>query len=147
MSARVAIGVGCRLGCPADAIEALVRQALVRAARVRQDCQGPDRQLQDGQPPAEWAALFTIEDKAGEKGLIEAAGCLGLSLTFLPRDALRQRLPFIQTPSIRAKNLFGVPSVAEAAALAGAGANGELILPRISGRGVTCAIAGSRSDP
>jgi cobalt-precorrin 5A hydrolase len=129
MSARIAIGVGCRLGCSAYAIEALVRHALDRA------------------PKAEPLGVFTIRDKAGEAGLIEAVSRLGLDLVFLTRDALREQAPSVQTQSIRSKTRFGVPSVAEAAALAGAGANAVLIVPRIASQGVTCAIAESRADP
>jgi cobalt-precorrin 5A hydrolase len=129
MSARVAIGVGCRLGSSADAIEALVRHALDRT------------------PPAEPLGIFTIEDKNTEPGLIAAARSLGLDLVFLARDALREQAPFVQTRSIRSETRFGVPSVAEAAALAGAGTGGVLIFPRIVSQGVTCAIAQSRDNP
>ena len=129
MSARVAIGVGCRLGSSANAIEALVRHALDRA------------------PPAERLGVFTIEDKNTEPGLIAAARRLGLDLVFLTPDALREQAPFVQTRSIRSGTRFGVPSVAEAAALAGAGTGGVLIFPRIVSQGVTCAIAQSRDDP
>ena len=80
MSARVAIGVGCRLGSSANAIEALVRHALDRA------------------PPAERLGVFTIEDKNTEPGLIAAARRLGLDLVFLTRDALREQAPFVQNP-------------------------------------------------
>jgi cobalt-precorrin 5A hydrolase len=118
----IAIGVGCRRCTPAAAIEALIREALDRT-------------------DARATALFTIEDKAGEAGLIEAAKRLGLSLTFLARDALRAQTPRVRTRSRRAEAEFGVPSVAEAAALAGAGANAALIVPRIAADGVTCAIA------
>jgi cobalt-precorrin 5A hydrolase len=123
MTPRIAIGIGCRLGCPANAIEALVRQALTRA------------------PPAEPLGLFTIRDKDQESGLIEAAHRLGLNLTFLTRDALREQAPFVQTRSPRAQALFGVPSVAEAAALAGAGHGAALIVPRIASQHATCAVA------
>ena len=82
MSARIAIGVGCRLGSSANAIEALVRHALDRA------------------PPAERLGIFTIEDKNTEPGLIAAARRLGLDLVFLTRDALREQAPFVQTRSI-----------------------------------------------
>jgi cobalt-precorrin 5A hydrolase len=129
MSARIAIGVGCRLGSSANAIEALVRHALDRT------------------PPAERLGAFTIEDKSSEPGLIAAARSLGLDLVFLARDALREQAPFVQTRSIRSETQFGVPSVAEAAALAGAGPGGVLIFPRIVSQGVTCAIAQSRDDP
>jgi cobalt-precorrin 5A hydrolase len=126
MTSRIAIGVGCRLGCPTDAIETLIRQAL------------------DLTPAAHRLGLFTIRDKAGEPGLIEAANRLGLDLVFLARDALTEQAASVQTPSSRAERLFGVPSVAEAAALAGAGAGSVLLVPRIAGQGATCAIAGAR---
>ncbi|WP_428484810.1 cobalamin biosynthesis protein [Rhodopila sp.] len=129
MSGRIAIGVGCRLGCSANVIETLVRQALERA------------------PTAERLGLFTIRDKTGETGLIEAAGRLGLDLIFLTREALRTQAPFIQTRSLRAESLFGVASVAEAAALAGIGANAVLVVPRMASQSATCAVAGSRGDP
>jgi cobalt-precorrin 5A hydrolase len=126
MSARIAIGVGCRLGCSPDAIEDLVREALNRA------------------PAAERLGLFTICDKSEEAGLVEAAGRLKLDLVFLSREALRQQAPFVRTRSLRTERLFGVPSVAEAAALAGAGADPMLIVPRIASQGATCAVALSR---
>ena len=76
--------------------------------------------------------------------LIEAAERLGLDLVFLSRDVLRQQAPFVRTRSLRTESLFGIPSVAEAAALAGAGADAVLLVPRIAGQGATCAVAGSR---
>ena len=124
---NVAIGIGCRKNCPADAIEALARQALDRA------------------PDAAPFGLFTLVDKQAEPGLIEAAGRLGLELTYLSRDALKARAEDVRTRSHRAESLFGVPSVAEAAALAGAGPASVLIVPRIAANGATCAIAGVAS--
>jgi cobalt-precorrin 5A hydrolase len=129
MSTRIAIGVGCRLGSSANSIEALVREALDRTKQARR------------------LRLFTIQDKSNEPGLIAAARRLGLDLIFLTRDALREQAPFVQTQSVRSGTRFGVPSVAEAAALAGAGIGGVLIFPRIVSQGVTCAIAQSRDDP
>ena len=123
MRVGIAIGVGCRLGCSADLIEAVVRQALERA------------------PKTEPLGLFTVGDKAGEPGLTEAARHLGLDLVFLTRDSLRDQAAFVTTPSIRTARLFGVPAVAEAAALAGAGAGSVLVVPRIANAGATCAIA------
>jgi cobalt-precorrin 5A hydrolase len=127
MTGPIAIGVGCRLGCTAEEIEALVRRALDRA------------------PGAHRLGLFTIRDKAGEPGLAEAANRLGLDLVFLARDTLREQAPSVQTPSARAESRFGVPSVAEAAALAGAGAGSVLLVPRITGESATCAIAEARA--
>jgi cobalt-precorrin 5A hydrolase len=123
MSATIAIGVGCRLGCAADAIETLVRQALDQA------------------PAGERLGIFTIDDKASEPGLLEAARRLGLALVPLSRDALREQAPFVQTRSERTERRFGVPAVAEAAALAGLSRGAVLIGPRKVSHGVTCAIA------
>jgi len=120
---KVAVGIGCRRDCPADAVEALVRQALGQAANAAP------------------FGLFTVADKQSERGLIEAAGRLGLGLTYLSRETLREREPDIQTHSPHAQRLLGVPSVAEAAALAGAGSGSVLVVARIAAGGATGAVA------
>jgi cobalt-precorrin 5A hydrolase len=120
---EIAIGVGCRKGCPADAIETLVRQALSDASSSTA------------------LGLFTLIDKQDEAGLAEAAHRLGLGVTYLSRDALRDRADDTATQSPGAEKQFGVPSVAEAAALAGAGPASVLIVPRITQDVATCAIA------
>jgi len=119
----VAVGIGCRKDCAADAIEALVRQALDQAA--------------DTVP----SGLFTVADKKGEPGIVEAARRLALGLTYLSRDALRARAADIQTRSPHAERVLDIPSVAEAAALVGAGPGSVLIVPRIAAGGATCAVA------
>lgn len=126
MTARIAIGIGCRRGCPAEAIETLVRQAL------------------DHVGAAVPTGLFTLGDKAAEPGLVEAAWRLGLDVVPLPRMALQARSADIRTYSVQAERLFGVPSVAEAAALAGAGDGSKLAVPRIANLNATCAVAVSR---
>ena len=119
----IAIGVGCRKGCSADAIEALILQALDRA------------------PSAPALGLFTLVDKRDEPSLTEVAGRLGLKLVLLDRDALREREADVRARSPLAESLFGVPSVAEAAALVGAGPGSILVVPRIAEGGATCAVA------
>jgi cobalt-precorrin 5A hydrolase len=121
---RIAIGVGCRKGCSADAIEGLVRRALSGVA---------------GNP----SGLFTLADKRNESGLAEAATRLGLDVIFLPRDALRAVADRVQTHAPHAQASFAVPSVAEASALAGAGPGSVLLVPRIANGGATCAVAGN----
>jgi cobalt-precorrin 5A hydrolase len=124
----LAIGLGCRRGVPAQAVVDLVQRALERV---------------DGQAQA---SLFTIAGKETEPALYEAAAVLGLPLIFLPRAALEAHSTGAQTRSERVVALFGVPSVAETAALAGCGAGARLIVPRLSGAGVTCAIARVAED-
>ena len=120
---ELAIGLGCRKGVSGEVIASLVREAL---GRIEQ---------------AGAAALFTVEGKRHEAGLAQAAQALAMSLHFLPQEALAAVAGEVQTRSPRVEALFGLPSVAETAALAGAGPGAELILPRIARDDVTCAIA------
>jgi cobalt-precorrin 5A hydrolase len=125
--AMIAIGIGCKKGCAAQTIV-----ALVRAARAS---------INDTGAPA---TLFTLADKQRETGLRDAAQELGLPLVFLEAEVLRQASGRAMTRSDRVMAMFGLPSIAETAALAGAGPASILLAPRISEAGASCAIAGSR---
>ena len=127
--AVVAIGIGCKKGCSSEAIVALVERAIAAAA-----CAGME------------ARLFTHEAKQDEAGLANAAQALGLPLVFLEAEVLRQASLRAATNSPRVMELFGLPSIAEAAALAGAGPTSYLLVARISDGGASCAIAG-RQEP
>lgn len=120
----LAVGVGCRSGVAAEVIAELIETALRRADR-------PDLA----------AALFTVVDKQSEPGIAEAAARLGLTLVHLPRVALETVADRVATRSEKVIELFGVPSIAEGSALAGAGAAGRLLFPRIADRGATVAVA------
>jgi cobalt-precorrin 5A hydrolase len=124
MTGFVAIGVGCRAGVSGEAITALARRALAEY----------------GAPDGE-RRMFTLAAKADEPGLIEAARLIGAALTPLPLEALQAQASRILTPSRPAQSRFGAPNVAEAAALAGAGAGGRLLGPRLAADGATCAVA------
>lgn len=121
----IAIGFGCRRGACAADIVALVRQALA-----------------DGCDGMSILGLFTLADKRGDPGPIEAAQALGLPLIFFEKDALRDVADRAQSRSERVFALHGLPCVAETAALAGAGPGAVLLVPRRASRSVTCAIAG-----
>jgi cobalt-precorrin 5A hydrolase len=132
MRSGIAIGIGCRKGCSGDTIAALVRRALAGLDPAR---------------PGE-ASLFSIEDKRGERGLDDAAAALDLPLVLLPGTELLAAAPRCETRSARVEALFGLPSLAEAAALAGAGAHSRLVVRRISGAGASCAVArSSETEP
>jgi cobalt-precorrin 5A hydrolase len=124
MTGLIAIGIGCRKACAREDIVALVRTALANCA-----------------PRLTPPRLFTIADKQGDAELSGAASLLELDLVFLPREALEAAAPRVRTQSAAARRRFGLPSVAEAAALAGAGAGSRLLGPRLIGNGATCAIA------
>ena len=119
---RFAIGVGCRRGGPAAAVLAVVKEA----------CDGLD---------LTGAGLFTIEAKRHEGGLHEAAAALGLPLIFLPVDDLASAAGRVSYRSTRVADAVGVSSVAEAAALAGAGPGSRLVVPRLAHAAATCAVA------
>jgi cobalt-precorrin 5A hydrolase len=123
----LAIGVGCKRGCSSKAIVALVERAIAAAA-----CAGTR------------AALFTHEAKRAEAGLASAAKALGLPLVFLDGQVLRQASLRAATNSPRVMAMFGLPSIAEAAALAGAGPSSVLLVARMSDGGASCAIAGKK---
>jgi cobalt-precorrin 5A hydrolase len=126
-TAAVAIGLGCKKGCASEAIVALVERVMTAAS-----CAGAS------------ACLFTHAAKRSEPGLADAAEALGLSLVFLEAEVLRQASLRAATSSPKAMALFGLPSIAETAALAGAGPSSVLLVARMSEGGASCAIAGRR---
>lgn len=121
----IAVGVGCRRGCPASDITALVETAI--------------RQLPQGRRPD---GLFSLADKCAEPGLVEAAARLGLPLRGLERDRLALVAGQARSCSRRVEDMFGLPGIAETAALAGAGDGATLLVPRLASARATCAIAG-----
>jgi cobalt-precorrin 5A hydrolase len=123
----VVAGLGCRHGVASEAVIALLDEAISRA----------------GLRPA----LLAIPDfKRAEPGLVEAARRLGLELRRVSHDALRAEQPRCVTRSERVEGAVGLRSVAEACALAAAGPQARLVLPRIAREGVTCAFAAGDSD-
>ena len=122
----VAIGIGCRKACPADDIVTLVRGALASISAVTA------------------TGLFSVAEKKAEPGLAEAAATLGLPLVFLDKAVLQLVAGEARSCSRRVEDMFGLPGIAETAALAGAGQGAVLLVPRITCPTATCAIAGPR---
>ncbi|MEQ8651096.1 MAG: cobalamin biosynthesis protein [Kiloniellales bacterium] len=126
MSALYA-GIGCRRGCPAEEILALIARALAEVGA------------------AEVTALATLEQKRHEAGLSEAAERLNKPLHYLSTEALASAEAKIETRSEAAARALDLVSVAEAAALAAAGPDSRLRLPRIQSERATCALAEATS--
>lgn len=124
MSARFAIGIGARKAIDARELVDLVREV---AARLGVDPRS--------------ATLATIETRGDEPGLREAARLLGIGVVFLSLEALCARDREVLTRSARVEEMLGLGSVAEAAALAGAGAGSALLEPRVATTRLACAIA------
>ena len=124
MSAPLAVGIGCRLGATGGSIAALVRDTL-------QGCAGTA------------ATLFTHQEKAQAANVREAAERLAMTLVGLSTERLLEQTPNLVRASEAARRRFGVQSVAEAAALAGAGP-GATLLAFAKTPDVTCAVAAPR---
>lgn len=124
MSPLAALGIGCRAHVEAPAILRVVEQALAQAPAGTR-----------------LSAIHTSERKADAEGLREAAETLGLPLCFHAEEALGKVESRLLNPSERVKSLTGVAGIAEAAALVGAGEGAELIVPKFSAEGVSCALA------
>lgn len=111
-----------RRGCESRNIVALVRNAIAAVGR-----------------PIEGLAAPSF--KRQEAGLQAASALLGFDLLFIEDSELHAAQPFCITHSSIAERAVGYASIAEASALAAAGPRARLVLPRIRGLGVTCAVA------
>jgi cobalt-precorrin 5A hydrolase len=129
--AVIVAGIGCRKGVPAADIEAAIGAALERA----------------GRPLARVDLIATAERKRKETGIADAASARGVPLVFVAPADLEIASARGATWSDRVFALAGVPSVAEAAALAAGGSKAKLILPRIVLGPVTCALASAEEAP
>ena len=118
----IAVGAGCSRGCAAQELLALVDAALVEASVDR----------------ARVAVLASIDIKADEPGLLEAARARGWPLELHAAAALRSVA--VPAPSDVVTRHVGTPSVAEAAALLSA-APGRLLVGKRRSASATCAIA------
>jgi cobalt-precorrin 5A hydrolase len=127
----IVAGVGCRRGAAAPDVEAAIRAALARAGIASGDLD----------------AIATIAAKRGEAGIEAAAAKLGVTVMLVSEADLKAAGPRTKTRSERVLALMGVPSVAEAAALAAAGPSAHLISPRLVIGSATCALASSEAAP
>lgn len=89
--------------------------------------------------------LATLASRIGEPGLTAAVASRRAELVAVPDEALKGYEAACATRSTRIASLYGVGSVAEAAALAAAGPGGTLVQPRIATARVTCALARAAS--
>jgi cobalt-precorrin 5A hydrolase len=114
-------GVGCHTGTPAGEILKFIQDTF-NQERLSLSC---------------LKVLATIEAKAAEPGLREAAERLGVEFTWFTQEELQG--VEVPNPSPRVVRLVGVVSVAEAAALKAGGV--ELLLPKRKRDGLTLAVA------
>jgi len=120
----IVAGVGCRKGVRAADIEVVIRAAFVRA----------------GVAASQLRLIATSAAKGDESAIAEAAVTFGVPFVLISQGDLVAAGVRAKTRSERVIALVGVPSVAEAAALAAGGAAARLIGPRIAVGGATCAL-------
>lgn len=123
----ITAGIGLRPGTSEADILDCLRQTLT-AARLE---------------PKAIHRLATLASRHDEPGLAAVALAHDLTLIAIPDEALAGFEAACATRSTRISGLYGVGSVAEAAALAAAGPGATLIQPRIATARVTCALARS----
>jgi cobalt-precorrin 5A hydrolase len=123
--AMIVAGIGCRKGASAREIGAAISAALARAGLGR-DALG---------------LLAAPAMKGGEPGIAAAATDLGVPLVLVAQADLEAAGARTATRSARVVALMGVPSAAEAAALAAGGPAARLLAPRIAVGPATCALA------
>lgn len=129
--AVIVAGIGCRKGAsPAD-IEATITAALDLA----------------GCTQGMLSAFATHADKAQETGIVAVSLAYGIPLIFVALGELEAASGRCRTRSARVLAETGLPSVAEAAALAAAGPKSLLLLPRVVVGAATCALATTEAAP
>ncbi len=122
---RLALGVGCERGTPAEALISLVRDSLAEA----------------GLAPRSVAGVYSLDLKMDEPAIHALADALSAPARFLDAAALEAETPRLATPSDAVHRAVGCHGVAEAAALAAAGPDAELVVAKRKGARATCAVA------
>ena len=118
------LGVGCRRGIGADAVDEAVGQAL-RSANI---------------DPRAIVSAASIDVKKDEAGLLAFCRARGLEVKFYFADALKAvEGDFTQSEFV--KQTVGVDNVCERAAMLDAGVGAELIVRKTCLSGVTVAVA------
>ncbi len=125
--AVLAIGVGCLRGAAANDVIALIEAALSEADLSASAIGG----------------LFSLDLKLDEPAFHLAAQHFNVPFRTFDSTTLAAEGDRLATPSDAVEQAVGLKGVAEAAALAAAGPQGTLILPKRSNRVATCAIARS----
>jgi len=122
---RVALGMGAERGAPAAAAVAFAQDTLKAA----------------GIDPRSVAAVVSLDVKADEPALGAVAEALGAPLRVFDEGRLAAEEPRLASPSETVRAAVGVAGVAEAAALAAAGPDGRLLVPKTARDRLTIALA------
>ena len=121
----LALGLGCERGCAPDELVQLAQRTLDGAGLAREAL----------------ACVASLDLKADEPAVIAAAHALGVPLRLFDAATLERETPRLTAPSHVVFEAVGCHGVAEAAALACAGAHATLAQPKAKSAHATCAVA------
>ncbi|ENN89327.1 putative precorrin-3B C17-methyltransferase protein [Rhizobium freirei PRF 81] len=122
---RYILGLGCERGTDWNDVRALAERAFQEIGI------GSEQVL----------AVASIDARIEEPAILEVAAHFRLPLRFFEAAALERETPRLKNPSELVFAHVGCHGVAEAAALAAAGLDAELALPKIKSGFATAAIA------
>ena len=123
--ATLAVGVGCERDTGPEEVRGLVGETLADAG------------LAEGAV----AGVFSLDLKSDEAAIHALADALDVPARFFDAPRLEAETPRLANPSSIVFAEVGAHGVAEAAALAAAGAAAELIVAKCKSRRATCAVA------
>lgn len=121
----LALGVGAEAGAPPGQLADLIEATLA----------------EHGLAPAAIACVVSLDLKAAEPAVHALATRLGVPARFFAADRLLAETPRLTARSEIVFRETGCWGVAEGAALAAAGTDGSLLVPKRKGARVTCALA------
>ena len=123
--ATLAVGVGCERDTAPEEVRALVNETLADA----------------GLAAGAVAGIFSLDLKSDEAAIHALAHELDVPARFFDAPRLEAETPRLANPSPTVFAEVGAHGVAEAAALAAAGTEAELIVAKRKSRRATCAVA------
>ena len=129
----LALGVGCARNCAPEELIILAERVLAEADLAARAVAG----------------VYSIDVKADEAAVHALAERFDAPARFFSAERLERETPRLKTPSERVFAEVGAHGVAEGAALAAAGADGALLVPKHKSENATCAVAriGSAPEP
>ena len=119
------LGLGCERGTAPAEMLALANEALKAA----------------GIGGAELAAVASIDSRSEEAAILAVAADFAVPAVFFDAARLEEETPRLKNPSAIVFAHVGCHGVAESAALAAIGGDGELVLGKIKSAHATAAIA------
>ena len=119
------VGAGADRAATSDELRRLARSALAGL----------------GESPSAVACVATIERPGDKPAVAGLAAALGVPVRFYTAERLEQETPRLANPSEAVFRKVGCHGVAEAAALAAAGPDAALVVPKLASAHATLAVA------